>query len=284
MRRLRVWADLIKFSHSIFALPFALSMFIVVAIDSTVTLKQLCWIIVALVSARTAAMGFNRLLDRHIDAANPRTAGREVPASKVSLGGVVNLIIISTAVFLLSAWQLGRHCLLLAVPVIGFLFFYSYTKRFTSYSHLVLGAALALAPGGVWYALTAEFAFLPVIMMAAVMFWVAGFDIIYSCQDLDFDRARSLYSIPALVGADRALQISKLFHLVSLALLVYFGITAEYGTLYFSGVLIFGFFLFSQHRMISAADLSRADAAFFTRNAAASFVYFLGMLGEYFVS
>ncbi len=276
-----LWADLVKFSHSIFALPFALSMFIVVAGYKSVTVLQFIWIVLSLVSARTAAMGFNRILDRHIDALNPRTMNREIPSNKISCFKAWQLVIISSSLFFLSSGLLGMHCLILSPLVLGFLFFYSYTKRFTKYAHFVLGIALAMAPGGVWYALTAEFAFMPIIMMLAVMFWVAGFDIIYSCQDADFDKSNSLYSFPAVFGLSRALIFARIFHLLTIALLIYFGILNSYGTFYFFGLLIFGSLLIYQHTIISPDDLRRVDAAFFTNNGLASFIYFCSVFLEF---
>ena len=275
-----VFANLVKFSHSIFALPFALSMFIVVSNEYSTNYMQFFWILAALVSARTAAMAFNRLLDRHIDAKNPRTAARELPRKAVSVYGVQKLIIISSLVFFLSSLQLGMHCLYLSPLVLAFLFFYSYTKRFTKFSHLILGAALAMAPGGVWYALTAELAWLPVIMMTAVLFWVAGFDIIYSCQDKDFDKANSLFSMPATLGVQRALKLARIFHIFTALLLFYFGFVLNYGAIYFISVSIFSLLLLNQHFIVQPHDLSKADSAFFTRNAAAGFIYFLGIVAE----
>jgi 4-hydroxybenzoate polyprenyltransferase len=276
-----LWGSLVKFSHSIFALPFALSMFLIVAKTHAVTMVQLLWIVAALVSARTAAMGFNRILDRHIDSLNPRTINREIPSSKISCLKAWKLVILSSIIFLFCSWELGNHCLLLSPLVLGFLFFYSYTKRFTKYAHFVLGAALALAPGGVWYALTAEFAFLPLVMMIAVMFWVAGFDIIYSCQDVDFDKSNSLYSFPAVLGTRNSLMLAKLFHLLTFLFLIYFGYLNSLGLYYFTALMIFASLLINQHLLVNAEDLSKADSAFFTRNGAASFIYFLGVFFEY---
>lgn len=281
---LPLWGSLVKFSHSIFALPFALSMFFIVARSRPVTIQQLLWILLALVGARTAAMGFNRILDRHIDAVNPRTQMREIPANKLSCFHAWKLVIVSSLVFLLSSYLLGAHCLVLSPLVLGFLFFYSYTKRFTKYAHFVLGAALAMAPGGVWYALTAEFAFLPLVLMFAVMFWVAGFDIIYSCQDADFDRANSLFSFPAVLGVKNSLRLSRLLHLGTFGLLIFFGYLNSFGLYYYSSLLLFGLLLWNQHMIVKPSDLSKADAAFFTRNGAASFIFFLGVFAEYYLA
>ncbi len=278
-----LWGSLVKFSHSVFALPFALSMFVVTATKYPVTIYHFAWIIIALISARTAAMGFNRILDRHLDALNPRTVSREIPSNKISCFRAWKLVLFSSLCFFLSSWMLGMHCLILSPLVIGFLFFYSYTKRFTKYSHFVLGAALAMAPGGVWYAITAEFAFLPIVMMAAVMFWVAGFDIIYSCQDADFDKSNSLFSFPAMLGVRNALSAARIFHLISIFFLVYFGYLNTFGIYYFSGLIIFALLLASQHLLVKHNDLSKINMAFFTNNGLASFIFFIGTLTEYFL-
>ena len=279
--RVALFGSLIKFSHSIFAAPFALAMFAVVARDRVVTFSQLLWIALALVAARSAAMGWNRWLDRSIDAKNPRTAGREIPRGAIPPATVLILTLLSAAVFVGAAAALGSHCLLLSPLVLGVLFLYSWTKRFTSYSHLVLGLCLAMAPGGVWYAVTAEFAILPVFMMVGVLLWVAGFDILYACQDLQFDRAAGLYSIPARFGAVNAFRIARVLHLCSWLFLVGFGAAAGLSYAYFIGVLVFGWALLSQHRLVTPSDLTQMTAAFFTRNGIASCAFFLGTVADF---
>jgi 4-hydroxybenzoate polyprenyltransferase len=189
-------SNVVAFPHTIFALPFALAMAVVVARSYPVSLRQIVFIVLALVTARTAAMGFNRILDRRIDALNTRTKGREIPAGVMSVSSVAALVVMSALVFFHSSYCLGWHCLLLSPVVLGWLLFYSYTKRFTSGAHFVLGVALALAPGGVWFALTGIYSWQPVWMMVGVLCWVAGFDIMYSCQDLIFDRQQGLHSVP----------------------------------------------------------------------------------------
>ncbi len=276
--QLRLYAGLVKFSHTVFALPFALSMLVVLARTHPVSWSQIVWILVALVSARTAAMAFNRLIDRDVDARNPRTREREIPSGKLSVAKVRGLLFISSAVFLGSAAVLGLHCLVLAPFVLGILLLYSWTKRFTSSSHIVLGLSLALAPGGVWYALTAEVALLPVLLMAAVLFWVAGFDILYSCQDVNFDTEQHLFSIPVRCGVATAFWLARLFHVIAFVFLGLFGVEATLGIHYFAGLLVFGLILGSQHLIISPKDLSRIDAAFFTRNGTASLVFFLAVI------
>lgn len=275
IQQMRVIGSLVKFSHTIFALPFALSMFIIVSKDHGVRFDQLVWILLCLVSARTAAMGWNRYLDRSIDAKNPRTQTRELPTGKISSLSVLFLVSFSAALFFFGSYLLGTHCLVLAPLVLGLLFFYSWTKRFTSLAHVVLGLALALAPGGVWYALTAEISYKPVLMMLAVLFWVAGFDILYSCQDSEFDRQEGLHSIPAKLGVENAFLLSRLSHMLSIIFLYFTGVAFELGVFYFLGVGIFCIFLFAQHAMLRVDDLSKIDAAFFNRNAQASFLYFI---------
>lgn len=278
-----LWGRLIKFSHSIFALPFALSMAVVVARTYPVSLGQILWILVALVAARTAAMAFNRIIDRKIDSQNPRTKNRELASGQVSLPSVIFLFSISSIIFHFAAWSLGRNCLLLAPLVLAFLCFYSWTKRFTSNSHLVLGVALALAPGGVWFALTGGVAWLPVLMMLAVMFWVAGFDIIYSCQDQEFDKKIGLFSLPSRLGLVNALRISVCFHLLTIICLLIFGYFARLGQIYFLGCAFFSVLLMNQHRIVNAANLKRVNEAFFTMNGFASVIFFLFVLLDSFL-
>jgi 4-hydroxybenzoate polyprenyltransferase len=271
--KILLWSNLIKFSHTIFAMPFALSMLVVVSHRQPIFWKQIFWILIAMITARSAAMAFNRLIDRHIDRLNPRTKDRELPKGALSVKSVVVFFVFSSVVFHFSAFQLSLGCLLLAPVVLGVLCFYSWTKRFTSFAHLVLGIALALAPGGVWYALTNKFSILPIPLMLAVAFWVAGFDIIYSCQDADFDRKQNLYSVPALFGVKKALVFSKLSHLLSAVLLAVFGFMAGLGFVYFIGCIVFSLIIFSQHLLISDTNLSRVNEAFFVRNGFASIVF-----------
>jgi 4-hydroxybenzoate polyprenyltransferase len=279
--QIKTWGSLVKFSHTIFALPFALSMIVIVARQQSISLAQTAWILLALATARTSSMAFNRYVDRHIDSKNPRTVMRELPAGKVSEKSVLILIVANAILFFFAAAMLGVHCLLLAPLVLGILMFYSYTKRFTSFSHVVLGLALAMAPGGAWYALTARFDLLPVVLMTAVLMWVAGFDMLYSCQDEHFDRQNSLHSVPAALGARGAFALARSLHLSAFLLLLVFGQMAGLGGPYYVGVLVFGGLLANQHSIISPSDLSRIDAAFFTRNGLASVVFFLAVLSDF---
>lgn len=274
---LRRWASFVKFSHTVFALPFALAMLLVVNRNFPVTGKQCLWILLALVAARSAAMACNRLVDRRIDSLNPRTAGRELPRGAIAPAEARVFLLLNALLFFAAAAFLGLHCLVMAPLVLALLCFYSWTKRFTSYSHLVLGAALALAPGGVWYALTARFALLPVWMMLGVAFWVAGFDILYSCQDRDFDRRQGLRSLPALWGIRVALRIARMLHVAAVLMLAVFGALAGLSDFYFAALAIFAIVLASQHLLVQADDLSRINAAFFTRNGAASVLYLIAV-------
>ena len=273
-----LWGRLVRFSHTIFALPFALSMLIYLTKVRAIGINSIVLILIALVAARTSAMSFNRLIDWRIDAQNPRTAQRELPAGKLSASSVAVLLCLSAVIFLLAAAGLGRHCLVLAPLVLFILLGYSFTKRFTGYSHYVLGLALACAPGGVWYAITAEFALLPVWMMLGVLFWVAGFDILYSLQDQKFDRERGLFSLPARLGASAAVQISRASHVISALFLAVFGMQAGLGLSYWLALTFFSLLLVSQHRLIDPDRPEAIEATFFSRNAWGSVILLLGVI------
>lgn len=275
--QLHLWSSLIRFSHSVFALPFALSVLFVVPGREPITTTTILILIIAIVAARTAAMAFNRLVDHHIDAQNPRTAGRELPRGAVSRQAVIIGTVASSMIFVLAAGLLGVHCLVLAPVVLGVLLLYSYTKRIGSWCHLVLGLALGIAPGGVWYALTAQFDFTPVPLMGGVLLWVAGFDIIYATQDVDFDRERGLHSLPVRLGIARALYLSLALHVAALGLFVWFGALAGLTLPFWIGLFVFSIVVLSQHRLVRPDDLSRVNQAFFTRNGIASFIFFVSV-------
>lgn len=270
--RIAVWGRLVSFSHSVFALPFAVIMIALVARDRSVTYSQVALLILCVVAARTAAMAFNRYVDSDIDAQNPRTAQREIPAGVIARGSALALTFCASGVFIGGAWALGWHCLVLSPLVLIVLLGYSLMKRFSSLCHVVLGVALALAPGGVWYALTGEWSWKPVPLMMTVILWVAGFDILYSCQDAEFDRGRNLFSVPSLVGVNKARAFSAALHLLSLVFLGVNGFVFKAGTLYWVGASIFSMFLLSQHRVVSERGVASIDRVFFTRNGAASVV------------
>jgi 4-hydroxybenzoate polyprenyltransferase len=283
LQRVAVWGSLVKFSHSVFALPFALIMIVLVAQERAVTVAQISLLIVCVVSARTAAMAFNRYVDAEIDARNPRTAIREIPAGAVGRGSALALVVLSCAVFVVGAWGLGTHCLVLSPLVLVVLLGYSLMKRFSSWCHVVLGLALALAPGGVWYALTAEWSWRPVPLMVSVVLWVAGFDILYSCQDAEFDRGQGLFSVPSVLGIERATKLSAFLHGLSVVALAINGVMFRVGGLYWLGVGIFAVFLISQHRIVRRHGLSSIDQVFFSRNGAASIALFLCVALDAFV-
>jgi 4-hydroxybenzoate polyprenyltransferase len=271
-RDLRVTLEMIKWEHSIFALPFALCGAILAA-SGLPSAHQLLWIVIAMVSARSAAMAFNRLADVSIDAANPRTRTRALPAGHLSPTFVATFVIVSCAIFILAASQLNRLTLWLSPVALAVLLLYSYTKRFTRWSHLVLGFALGIAPAAAWIAVRGSLDPRILLLTAAVTFWVAGFDILYACQDFDFDRDAGLHSIPRHVGVPRALWIARLFHLIMLLLLVALLPVFALGNFAWAGVVAVAMLLLYEHSLVKADDLSRLNAAFFTMNGVISVVF-----------
>jgi 4-hydroxybenzoate polyprenyltransferase len=281
--RLRVTLEMIKIEHTLFALPFAFLGATLAARDigpqpASFWISKLLWITIAMVGARSAAMTFNRIADRHIDAANPRTAGRAIPAGLLDLRFAWIFTLASGALFLFAASQLNRLALILSPLALGSVLFYSYTKRFTALSHLVLGWCLAIAPAGAWIAIQGRLTLVPVLLSASVMLWTAGFDILYACQDYDFDREAGLHSIPRALGINRALWVARALHTLMFITLVLFYRAAGLGWLGFIGVLATGGLLIYQHRLVKSDDLSRLNAAFFTTNAFVS-VILLATLG-----
>jgi 4-hydroxybenzoate polyprenyltransferase len=259
-------AEMIAIKHTVFALPFALISLITAAAPGWPTPRVWWWVLVAMVSARTAAMAFNRLADHRIDAENPRTKQRALPAGRLSRGFAWTVTALAAAAFLLSAAMLNRLCAILALPTLCLLLGYSYAKRFTATAHLWLGLALGIAPIGAWIAVTGRLAWPPVILGAAVMLWVAGFDVIYSLQDLSFDRDRGLRSLPAAFGGRRSLWMARGFHVGSLLGFAAFALLAGGGPLRMAAVAAAGVLLLWQHRLVAPDDLRAVDAAFFTAN------------------
>lgn len=274
------YGRMIKFSHSIFALPFAFSGAALAAAEGGISLAQIGWIALAMVGARSAAMGFNRLADRHLDAANPRTAGRELPQGVVSPVAVGLFVVLSSAVLVLAAWQLNPLCLYLSPLVLGVLFSYSLCKRFTWASHLVLGLSLGGAPLGAWVAVTGAFAWSPVLLGLAVLLWVAGFDIIYACQDYEHDIGAGLYSIPARFGIEPALVMARVLHLLAVVVMVLVGRSAGLGLVYWVGVGAIAALLLYEHRLVRSDDLTRVNMAFFNLNAVISVLYLVFTLAD----
>ena len=280
--RLGLFLESIKFSHSIFALPFALSAFFMAAEPPSWLL--LAKIVAACVFARTAAMSFNRLADARIDAKNPRTSSRAIPSGELSQGFMLGATIVSCCLFALCCWWINTLVFYLCPVAIAVVLGYSFTKRFTSLSHLVLGAALGLSPVGAWIAVRAELDILPILLGLAVAFWTAGFDIIYACQDHDFDREEGLHSLPVKIGRKRALALSKLFHFFTIALLGALGYLAGFGPFYWSGVGIVALLLAYEQSLVEPDDLSKVNLAFFTLNGIVSLVFMASVILEVVVS
>lgn len=260
--------QMIKFSHTIFAFPFALMGVVLAALTSwqIPEFSQVFWICIAMVGARSAAMGLNRIIDARIDAANPRTVDREIPAGKVSMQEAVIFVVGAFALLLFAAWMLNPLCLYLSPIAIMFLVLYSYCKRFTSLAHVVLGICLAAAPLGAWIALRGDIGWPAVTLAFAVLFWVAGFDIFYSLQDVDFDREQGLHSIPAKLGVKNSIQLVRVFHVIMVGLLLLLLLVDGLGWLYLFGVIVVTLLLIYEHMLVRADDLSRLDAAFFNMN------------------
>jgi 4-hydroxybenzoate polyprenyltransferase len=274
LKNLRITLEMIKWEHSVFALPFALSGAMLAA-GGVPTAHQLIWIIVAMVSARSAAMSFNRLADASMDSANPRTRTRALPAGVLTHNFVRNFVVLSSAIFLLAAWQLNRLAFLLSPLALAVLLLYSYTKRWTRWSHLVLGFALGIAPSAAWIAVRGSLDSRILLLTAAVTFWVAGFDVLYACQDYQFDQQAGLHSIPRYCGIGNSLWIARLFHLSMLLLLGTLVWVFSLGALAIAGVIAVSLLLAYEHSLVSEHDLSKLNAAFFTMNGIISVIFFV---------
>ncbi len=277
LRNVKITCEMIKIEHTLFALPFAF-LGALLAAQGWPRLDQLWWITLAMVGARSAAMAFNRLVDEKYDAENPRTAQRALPAGLVSRRFVIGFTIVSAALFLLSAAMLNRLALWLSPIALGSVLLYSYTKRFTAFSHLVLGWCLAIAPAGAWVAVRGSLDGEAILLSLCVLLWTAGFDILYACQDYDFDcQHPELHSLPKWLGIARAMRVARSLHATMFVLLVLFAVVMELGGLAYLGILATGVLLIHQHRLVSPTDLSRLDAAFFTTNAFVSIILLLTM-------
>ena len=279
------YGSLIRFSHTVFALPFALASVALAWPSHPVTRESFFWILIAMVGARSAAMAFNRLVDRKFDALNPRTQQWELPQGAVKVPEAVILTVISSVVFVYAAYQLNFVCFVLSPVALTVVFFYSLTKRFTWASHLFLGLALSLAPMGAWLAVSGSPIDLPELttpffLGLAVLFWLAGFDIIYSLQDHEFDRKEGLHSIPVRFGIAHALRLSSFFHLCTLIFLGLVGVTAQMGGVYWFGLFAVSVILLWEHRIVRPNDLSRINRAFFNFNAYVSIGYLLAIVGD----
>jgi 4-hydroxybenzoate polyprenyltransferase len=279
LRNLRVTLEMIKWEHSIFALPFALCGAMLAA-NGLPAGQHLFWIIVAMVSARSAAMAFNRLADASIDAANPRTQTRALPAGTLTPAFVATFVVLCCGVFVFAASRLNRMALVLSPVALCVVLLYSYTKRFTRWSHLFLGLALGIAPCAAWIAVRGSFDPRILLLTAAVTFWVGGFDVLYACQDHEFDQRAGLHSIPRFFGIGRALWIARLFHAVMLILLVGLVLVFGLGKLAVVGVVVVMLLLAYEHSLVSPTNLSKLNAAFFTMNGVISVVFFVFLAGD----
>ena len=269
-------ANLVRLPHTIFALPFALVGVVLASYVASITWSDVVWVVVAFTTARFAAMGFNRIVDREIDALNPRTRSREIPSGTMSVREAGVAVVIASVVFFVAAWQLNTLCLVLSPLALAWVLFYSYTKRFTRWSHLVLGVGLSIAPVGGYLAITGHWSdpwWMLIALATAVATWVGGFDILYALQDVSFDRENGLYSVPSTFGEANALGIARILHFTTVVALGVAGLGAGAGVVYFAGVAVAGLLLLYEHSLVKANDFSRLDAAFFTMNGVISIVY-----------
>ncbi len=271
MRKLKIILEMIKFEHTVFALPFAI-MSAFIAAEGLPPLTKLGWILVAMVGARSCAMAFNRLADAEIDSQNPRTATRAIPAGLITKGAVWIFTLVSAGLLVCAAWRLNPLAFKLSPVALAVIMGYSFTKRFTALSHLWLGLALSISPVGAWIAIKGQFDWTPIILCCVVLLWTAGFDIIYACQDVNFDRKHRLHSIPARIGIRWALWVSSAMHVVAVFLLFCIPRFAEMGHFYFVGVWIVVFIFIYEHAIVKPDDLSRVNLAFFTLNSMISLV------------
>jgi 4-hydroxybenzoate polyprenyltransferase len=288
---MKEYLSLVKFSHTVFALPFALIGFalnfhldtIPSGIDARWIFTRLLLVLACMVTARNAAMGFNRYLDRTIDAANPRTAIREIPSGVISKERALVFIILNVALFIAATWFINRLCFYLSPVALAVILGYSYTKRFTYLCHLVLGIGLGLAPVGAFLTISGSFHLLPILLGWMVAFWVAGFDIIYALQDEDFDRSQRLQSIPAKFGRYKALFLSKMLHYAAIFLLLFITFSGGFHYLFMLGALVFILLLRYQHTLVQPDDLSKVNLAFFTTNGIASVLFAIFVLSDIFL-
>lgn len=301
MTTVKKYLSLVKFSHTIFAMPFAfIGFFLAIpqvsasggciimpgtmsGILSPILLQKFGLVLVCMVTARNAAMAFNRYLDRHFDALNPRTAIREIPAGILSAESALRFVIGNSIVFVIATWFINPLCFYLSFVALFVVLFYSFTKRFTALCHLVLGVGLSLAPIGAYLAVTGSFALLPLLFSFAVIFWVSGFDIIYALQDVEFDQSHQLNSIPAALGKERALWVARLLHVCSAACVTIAGVYGGFHWLYFVGYGVFVGMLINQHRLVKPNDLSKVNLAFMTSNGIASVVFAIFVIAALFI-
>ena len=295
------YLSLVKFSHTIFAMPFALIGFflglfsiphsvvpgwhtiVISSSEFALYIKLFVLVIICMITARSSAMAFNRYLDSHFDAKNPRTAIREIPAGIISKESALRFVIINCIIFILATFFINRICFFLSPVALFIILFYSYTKRFTALCHLVLGVGLSLAPIGAYLAVTGQFALLPILFSFTVLFWVSGFDIIYALQDEEFDKLQQLHSIPAALGKAKALRVSELLHVLSAICIVAAGLYGHFGWWYWTGIAVFIGMLIYQHSIVKTNDLSKVNIAFMTANGIASVVFAAFVLLDIFL-
>jgi 4-hydroxybenzoate polyprenyltransferase len=281
--RLIAFANFVKLPHTLFALPFALVGVILASYRRPLRMPQVGWVILAFTAARFAAMAFNRIADRDIDARNPRTAMREIPTGALSVGEAWVSVVIASAVFVCSAAMLNRLCLWLSPLALAWVLFYSYTKRFTRWAHVALGAGLAIAPVGGYLAVAGDWShpwWMLVALAVGVMTWVAGFDVLYSLADADFDRANGLHSIPAMLGEASAVKLARVSHAMTVVALALVGVATHAGVFYVLGVVVAAAILMYEHSLVKPGDLSKLDTAFFAMNGMMSIMFFFFVLIE----
>ena len=275
--RIRTVLEMIKFEHSVFALPFALvgALLAARAAGGFPSWRQILWIVVAMVGARSAAMTMNRIADIEYDRRNPRTANRVLPTGELSVGFALAFTVLASALLVIAAWQLNRLALELSPLALAILFLYSYTKRFTAWSHFVLGFCLGISPAAAWIAIRGSLDWRMLILCAAVTLWVGGFDVLYACQDVDFDRAEGLYSIPKAFGIRKALLIARVMHVLMIGLLIWLAWSFHLGWPAWVGIAVVAALLAYEHSLVKPNDLSKMNAAFFTVNGYISLLFLL---------
>lgn len=291
MSTVKKYLSLVKFSHTIFAMPFAMIGFFLGVVNRTSDSLPIDYtrsgvyqyidplvivfamVLVCMITARSSAMAFNRYLDRHFDAKNPRTAIREIPKGIISANNALRFVILNCILFVTATFFINRICFYLSPVALFVILFYSYTKRFTPLCHLVLGLGLSLAPMGAYLAVTGHFDILPLLFSFAVLFWVSGFDIIYALQDIDFDASQKLHSIPVVLGKSKALRFSEMLHIISALCVIVAGVQGGFHWLYWTGVAVFVGMLIYQHSIVKPNDLSKVNIAFMTANGTASVVF-----------
>ena len=262
LNRLGVYLAFVRFSHSVFALPFALAGALLASRVVPITWPVVGWILLAMVAARSAAMGFNRLVDARMDALNPRTAAREIPRGAMSIGEATGFVVLASAVFVYASWRLNTICFVLSPVALAIVFWYSLAKRYTTWTQLYLGLAMAVAPVGGWLAVGGRGGWEPWLLATAIGLWVGGFDVLYACQDVEFDRAHNLHSVPARFGVARALRVSRAMHVAAVACLVALAAVTPLPWFYLLGVGVVALLLAYEQSLVSAADLSQVKRAF----------------------